>query len=178
MAYGIWCGGCIYNGSCVSHRLKIISLSSRCGMFSSCGVAIPIHHNHSTVHKINAAVRQRTISSCDSDTGPGLYFRKGLWNHNWNVVKIIFALTIYFIVPIRSHIYTCHDSWAVVACAHSWPDWIIIATYIFRTFIFSAHKSFVKWIPARVEIYACLCSRLGNTIARRCDLITGYDGRN
>ena len=49
--------------------------------------------------------------------------------------------------PARSQICTCHDSWAVVACAKLWPDWIIISyptgTTILGKFRLWAHNPFV-----------------------------------
>ena len=45
---------------------------------------------------------------------------------------------------IRSHLYTCHGSSAVVACAKLWPAWvirsIIIARVIFKRLRLWAHK--------------------------------------
>ena len=51
---------------------------------------------------------------------------------------------------IRSQFCTCHDSWAVVACAKLWTDLIIIfhviVIYIFTRLGLWAHKWFVKWV--------------------------------
>ena len=51
-------------------------------------------------------------------------------------------------IAVKSQICTCHDSWAVVACAKLWPDWIIrIQTKpkgIFSRFQWWADKCFVR----------------------------------
>ena len=52
--------------------------------------------------------------------------------------------------PIRSQFCTCHDSFAVMACAKLWTDWMIIfhgrARYIFTKFQLWAHLAFVTWL--------------------------------
>ena len=52
---------------------------------------------------------------------------------------------------IRPQICTCHDSWAVVACAILWHDLIIIfhakATHVSARFESWACKCFAKWVP-------------------------------
>ena len=66
---------------------------------------------------------------CESLTGvdeiTGTNFTTGFWAHYWNLVKMKFS---HFNSndQIRSQFCTCHDSWAVVACAKLWPDLIVI----------------------------------------------------
>ena len=55
-----------------------------------------------------------------------------------------------FDIQIRQKICTCHDSWAVVACANLLPDWIIRikmrAKGIFTRFQLWAHKYYMQWV--------------------------------
>ena len=52
---------------------------------------------------------------------------------------------------IGLQIYTCHDSWAVVACVELWPDWVmsieIRIKRMFTNFKFWTHDLFAKWVP-------------------------------
>ena len=61
--------------------------------------------------------------------------------------------------PIRSQFCTCHHNSAVVTCAKSWPDGIIIsqekAAWIFTSFGWQAHQTIVEHILGRVK-----CSEL------------------
>ena len=60
--------------------------------------------------------------------------------------------------PVRSQICTCHDSWAVVACAKLWPDLIII---------FHVRDSNCGniWIICSLTLYEILHCSLGNCLA-------------
>ena len=54
----------------------------------------------------------------------------------------------------RSQFCTCHDSWAVMACAKLWPNWIIIEIRTKRVcaqFRLCAHKLFVIYISLIVQ---------------------------
>ena len=61
-----------------------------------------------------------------SMSGIGTHFTKPLGAHSWNLVKIPFCTHSYSNNSIRSQFCTCHDSWAVVACANLCHDLIII----------------------------------------------------
>ena len=60
---------------------------------------------------------------------------------------------------IRSQLCTCHNSWAVVACAKLWADCFIrieiIPNLILKRFWLWAHKLFVKWAHRQwnIEFY-------------------------
>ena len=109
---------CIHNRSLINHRLKIISLNSLCGMFSSRGVCIPIYYNHSMVHRISVAICQRMAPA------PGPFHRC----YELIIEIIYFCSNSYSDGPIRSQICTCHNSSTAVACANLGPDMITIIT--------------------------------------------------
>ena len=56
-----------------------------------------------------------------------------------------------------SHFYTCHNSWAVVACAKLWHDLVmnfhVRAAHIFTRFGWWADKSFVRWFSAGSHLH-------------------------
>ena len=56
----------------------------------------------------------------------GTHSTNGLWAYTSNLENILHALKFHYNDPIRLQFCTCHDSWAVVACAKLPPDWIII----------------------------------------------------
>ena len=62
---------------------------------------------------------------------------------------------------IRSEFCTCHDSWAVMACAKFWPDLIVIfhitATHMLTRFGVWAHLLCVRWIPVFCISWTMLC---------------------
>ena len=61
-------------------------------------------------------------------------FTNSWWAHDWNLIDS-FCFNCDFDDSIRSQFCTCHNSWAVVACAKLWTDLIVIflvrATLIF-----------------------------------------------
>ena len=56
---------------------------------------------------------------------PESHVTNGLWAHKPNLVKIHFALICKMMIWSSHNFCTCHDSWAVMACANLWLDWII-----------------------------------------------------
>ena len=92
----------------------------------------------------------------DGALAPGIHFTKGSWSHNWNLVKNTIICEKYldydYSDPMRSQICICHDSSAVMACAKSWDDWILIFQVTVTSFFLSkfglwAHELFVKLMP-------------------------------
>ena len=57
--------------------------------------------------------------------GTWVHFTKSLWTHNLNLVKNTWCSCMKNNNGIRLQVCTCHDSWAVLACANVWPDWIL-----------------------------------------------------
>ena len=72
---------------------------------------------------------------------------------------------------IISKFCTCHDSWAVVAYAKLWHDWL--SSDRFRTksivtrFELCAHKHFVKWIPGLTQMGHEAMYRVENVALKR-----------
>ena len=79
------------------------------------------------------------------------HFTSSLWVQNPNLVNIPVALTWINDNQISPWCCTCHDSWAVVACAKLWPDYIIWiksrAKLICRSSRWWVYKVFVTWVP-------------------------------
>ena len=59
----------------------------------------------------------RLIQGCQ--WGPRTHFTNGLWAHEWNFVKMLFAL-IMISINLSGHKFVHHDSWAVTKCELSW----------------------------------------------------------
>ena len=71
------------------------------------------------------------------NVSPGTCFTKGWRAHNTNLIKIHMAPLFkkWVIYPIKWQFCTCHDSWAVVACAKLSLDWMVrINIRAIRTF--------------------------------------------
>ena len=79
---------------------------------------------------------------------PSESFNIGPRFHDANHGKISYSVKNS--VQIRSQFCTCHDSWAVMACAKLWPDWIMKIKFkiqnVFTRFHLWAHKAFMEWI--------------------------------
>ena len=67
------------------------------------------------------------------------------WALDLNLEKIVFALRSILFRFIRSHLCKYCDSWAVVACAKSWHDPMIIFVLEQHGFESWAHEAFMKW---------------------------------
>ena len=88
--------------------------------------------------------------ACDM-VRPGIHFTIALWVCDWKLVKSLLAVILIFNDPFRWQCCTCHASWAVVACAKLWLDWIImfhvrIIGSFFR-FGLKAHKLLMTQAP-------------------------------
>ena len=79
---------------------------------------------------------------------------------NFEILQKI-VLVLILIIHFRSPFCSCHDSWAVVACAKLWPDWVVIfnarATFIFTSFALKAHKVLVKEVHGARRCQAISC---------------------
>ena len=61
-----------------------------------------------------------------SHIGPRDLFHKWVMSSSLKFHKKSSYSKFYYNDPIRSQFCTCHDSWAVVACAKLWPYWILM----------------------------------------------------
>ena len=73
--------------------------------------------------------------------------------------------------PIRSQLYTCHNSSVVVAWAKLWPDDLIIislATYFFIWFKFWAHNPLWNVSPYNLESHSHFCVNCFRRLPNLC----------
>ena len=142
---------------CIGLLFIFISGSSLWSMFgNSCSLV--------TTPKLKHNIRQRRWPMIIP------YFTTGLWTFNKNLMKMIFYSNFSNKDPIMSQFCTCHDSWAVMACAKLWHDLMIIfhvrATCIVKRFWLWVCKSFVWW----PQIIPCLTNKVTTSA-----VISGHD---
>ena len=79
------------------------------------------------------------------------HFTKGIWAHNWNLLKLQAIVLWNSTIPSGQTFYLYRDSWASERYAKFWPVEISIfqarATHMFARFWLWAHLPFVKWWP-------------------------------
>ena len=87
---------------------------------------------------------------------PEDHLKKGLWAHHWNLVKILFALILIFMIQSShnfAHATTAGLSWHVqnydlIGSVFFMEELLVfILLFFFRKFGIWAHKLFVKWVP-------------------------------
>ena len=92
----------------------------------------------------------------EGSEGPGTPFHQHFMSLSLKSHENIFCCNHYSDDAIRPWFCSCHDSWAVVACAKSWSDYMITihmrTKYILARFVLWAPKWFGKWVAAMGSI--------------------------